>query len=600
MMKIRRLISLLSLLGLLLLPVSCRRGGALPGYPDGTRPELSLSIFVSGTSIGTKAPDPVEQDYIAASAQERKIHSVRIWVYLSQAFQSYPANMLLGYLEPDTDTYNFAGGNAIRLTTPLDENFALAAALADDASKPRVRLYAIVNGEAAGVDDSFLSGNGISHWNEVTPAMLDGVVLSGDEFGTSVLTTSVPSEGLPMAGFMENVPITGAFPVLTIPTVKVTRLVSRIRFIFCQIADGLSPADNFSITGISLSGSVGASEKAFTTSRWSSSYDRLGTNEFDATGSSALDLNYTAAADLPSSLALNPAPSSYSYANFPGDPQGWEDKLDQGLASGELTEWKRIYLREGGAAFSGTLRYRIDGGEEKSASFSLAAGGFTRNHCWNIYAYFIGGKLYIAPELIPWEAGHDVFDYATEGATELLWVKYLRHQPNGDSWDWGQTWVACAYGTAQGTDLPSRTPELSLDMNHGYTCWLQVDNPNFSLITMSGTASSPVFTNHGQKVVIPPERQIVTFFVVPDNTQDALDDPYANVTVTVVRTDGMPPYNVPFNHDLPGAEDHTSIRYKNVGSAAYMANANNEKNSARIQLEDDGVTPRQYWIESKE
>lgn len=555
---------------------SCRKGHADPA--PGESPVLKLSVYVNG-----KMATRTDEGTVAATGDEKAINSFRVWIFLSQAFGDYPAGTLLGYLEPDPETYNFTSGREIRLSVPLEESFAQEASAAT--VKPRVTIYAAVNSEAAGLDEEYLDSGGIDSWGMLTPSFLNSFMMEGDEFfGTEPLVTGVPDSGLPMAGVLESVPISGSFPVLSIPTVTVTRLVSRIRFIFCQQADGSVPADGFFLNRITLTGSIGASERVFTGSSYSSS------------GTQAVDLAFDTSV-LPSAVAANPSPLDYAYSGYAGAPQEWEDKLDEGIAAGHLTEWKRIYLRESDRAFTGTIRYRV-GSEDaplKTASFNLDAGDFTRNHSWVIYAYFLGGKLYVKPSLIPWEAGHDVLTYATEGSTELLWNNYLRYQPSSDSWNWEQTWVACAWSAVDQNTRPRFSPELSLQTNHTFECWLQVNNPNFRFWSMEQVGADTYhYTDCGTRVVISPATgyQNTTFFLVPDNTEEAIEDPYADVTVTVRRTDGMPPYNVPFNHDLPGAEDHTTIRFKNIGAAEYSANQFNEKLSSREQAGP-------YWVEVK-
>ena len=82
--------------------------------------------------------------------------------------------------------------------------------------------------------------------------------------------------------------------------------------------------------------------------------------------------------------------------------------------------------------------------------------------------------------------------------------------------------------------------------------------------------------------------------MVPVN-DNVMADPYVKVLLTELHSgDGLPPSNIPFNHNLPGDEDHTSILIYNPGRAEYNANINNHKNSS------SNVQATQYWLEEED
>ena len=545
-------------LGLLLL-LGCRRD------PLSSRDySLNVSIFVQGASVSTKAG---EENYVDATEEERTIHSLQIWVFQEGT------NTRLAYFEPNTSEYNFQGGQVIRLQASIAEDVARA--------KPHVDIFALANGAAV--------QGGLS---ESTPrATLEGLVLNGDQFGTGSLCEAVPAEGLPLSGQLLDATMEGAFPVMKIASVvELTRMVSKIRFLFCQLteADGTLTGD-YAVTGISLSGEIGETEKVFTNEVYSPSAGRLETNIFDISGTSALNREWEGT-DLPQTIAPNTAPADYLYKN---SAQDYDTQLDNGVRLGELTEWKRIYLRESGNVFTGEIRYKVkNGGAEKTASFSLPAGLFTRNHYWVVYAYFLGGKLYVKPTVLPWIAGHDRFAYVTQGNLEMEYVSYLRYDIDQDANTWDDTYVAVAYGYQSG-DIPLYSKPVTLLTQSPDELRLQVDNELFEFIKITLDAGgNPVsYSRSGQRIDIPggSQKQTTCFCLVPtDNSVHT--DRQAEVFLTQIYASGQPPENVPFNHDLPGEEDHTTIRFYNVGAANYSSNQNNIKKDGKDQ-------DSQYWVE---
>ena len=107
--------------------------------------------------------------------------------------------------------------------------------------------------------------------------------------------------------------------------------------------------------------------------------------------------------------AKNPAITDQALA------EAYEALIDEGLSSNvpangtdpghvapRLTE-RRVYLRESDKRLSGTITYQMkekgaaDYDTEKTANFLMdAAGDFSRNHTWIVYAYYAGsGNLQV-------------------------------------------------------------------------------------------------------------------------------------------------------------------------------------------------------------
>ena len=560
----------------LLAVAGCLRDPLL--YPENGN--LTVRVFIP-ESIITKAETGDE----AAVNDERVVSTLQIWVYKNGGTD---ATSLVGYRMLDGDALAATGLNAgheTRFTIPVDQTFV--------DTKPRVDVYALVNGASAGFTiDKFGYTGG--DWTKLNPSSLQDYVFGGDLYGVNTLTSAVPAAGLPMAGVAMNQEVTGDFPVLSISTVTVTRVVSKLRFIFCQMTENGVPVDEFHITGISLSGNIGQTEKLFTAST------------YDSSGHDALSKTYPADGALPASIAGNPAPGDYLFQ--PGmTAQQYDDKIRSGVSSGVLTQWGLYYLRESDQKLTGTISYTAGTGgsmRSKTANFTMeAAGDFTRNHSWTIYAYFIGGRLVVQPTVLPWIAGNDRYAYRTEGSTEFKYEKpWLRYDIDRESWTWNDTWLVVAYGYQGGGNVgkPSYSPMLTLETSNANDLVLQLNNDHFVLVQVLETVDgegNPVlsYTKHGQSLTITgsSDKQITNFYVVPVS-DDVMADPYVKVFLTEMHSgDGLPPQNIPFNHNLPGDEDHTSLLIYNPGRAEYIANMNVHKNNSSNEQ------TTQYWLEEE-
>ena len=561
----------------LLAIAGCRRDHLI--YPDEDRGNLTVRVFIP-EAVLTKAETGDEE----AVNNERIVSSLQIWVYRHGGTD---ASALVGYRMLDGDALAATGLNAgheTRFTIPVDQTFV--------DTKPRVDVYALVNGESTGFTiDKFAHAAG--DWSKLNPSDFQDFVFTGDYFGVSTLTSSVPAQGLPMSGMAMDQEVTGDFPVLSISTITLTRVVSKVRFVFCQMTENGVPVDEFNITGISLSGQIGQNEKLFTEL------------DYDSTGYADLSKTYPADGPLPVSPAYNPAPGDYLYK--PGmTAQQYDDLIRSGVSSGVLTQWGLAYLRESDKKLTGTINYTVGTGgsmRTKEAVFTMdAAGDFYRNHSWTIFAYFIGGRLVVQPTVFPWIAGNDRLAFKTEGSTELAYEKpWLRYDVDQQAWTWNDTWLVVAYGYEGGSvGKPTHSPMFTLNTTNSNNLKLQLNNDQFILVQMTSStdgSGNPVYsyTKLGQTMVIPASSEITTtnFYVVPVN-DNVMADPYVKVFLTEMHSgDGMPPTNIPFNHNLPGDEDHTSILIYNPGRAEYNANHEIHKdNSSNTQA-------TQYWLEEE-
>ena len=62
--------------------------------------------------------------------------------------------------------------------------------------------------------------------------------------------------------------------------------------------------------------------------------------------------------------------------------------VENGIATGELTQAGPYYLRESDRQLRGTINYSVDGSAHQAIFQMAQAGDFSRNHTWTIYGFF--------------------------------------------------------------------------------------------------------------------------------------------------------------------------------------------------------------------
>lgn len=469
-----------------------------------------------------------EGDINPYNAAERVVSQLQIWVF------RHSDGALAAYFAPASN--NLQSGSSETFSTYITDEFAQ--------NNLAVDVYVLANANSIGLELS----------SSTTRAQLDAAVISGSWFGTSSPTTvnDILNTGLPMSCVRQSA-ITGSSLLFSIPEMTLTRAVSKVRFVFCQMTDGGETVDNYALTNIGLdAGMIPVSESVFTTA------------DHSVSGSYVSGVTYF---PVPSSSQIpgSDDPTQYIFDRANQTAQEYEDLINTAIAENELCESGPFYFRESDKKISGTVNYSVGGVNRTPVAFEMdAAGDFYRNHSWIVYCYFVGGKLMVKPVPMPWEAAHDRFDFSTEGSTEMNWIEYLRYDLDSLSSTWGDTWVACAPGL-YATNRPRYSPQIEIHSHHGFELWLQVNNDKFYFVERTGDDENLQYTVLGQRIVIPAGEDVINyFFLVPEAGH--YQDIYADVYITIIRTDGIPPYNIPFNHDLPGAEDHTTLRFCNVGA----------------------------------
>lgn len=367
---------------------------------------ISCWLLVVGcsSSDGTEEPQPTmltiyvyapEHPMLIRSAigtvdalvAERQVHKLQIWV-----FESYTGKTV-GYLQTKfTDKLNGAeAGDKYQI--PVPDEFAQ--------HKPDVDVYVLAN---VSEDNCGVVFDGTTTRDQLWNAKLDA-----NHFGLTELRTTVPDDGLPMAGILKDQTIVGDAPVLrigttnNIATVRLERTVSKVRFVIGTTAP-IKPT----ITGISFDA------------------DKLYTEGYliPREALTGLTLKSTATSLLTSDVAIDSEtddPTKYIYDGQ--EAQVYENLINNAAtavspAKPELTIIGPYYLHESDKQISGKISYKV--GEEttvNNGNFQMdAVGDFLRNHSWIVYAYYTGGgflrmsAIYVK-EWTTKEMEHEVYNW---------------------------------------------------------------------------------------------------------------------------------------------------------------------------------------------
>ena len=310
---------------------------------------------------------------------ESKVTLLQIWVYDTNGHN-------VGYLRTD-ETATLNGGEGATFQIPVSDDFAQ--------QKPNVDVYVLANVK---------SGNcGITTSLEETTTRTDllaNAKIATNHFGLAPLRTSVPEEGMPMAGELKNQPVFGDAPVLrignqnNIATVSLTRAISKLRFVFANT----SGSPKLGITGISLKAEMIPNE------------------EYLFPQAQALTYNSNVAPLLSTETAIDQVaekqnPADYVYNGQ--EAQAYEDLIN----GAGLTQTSTYYLRESYKQLEGKISYQIDGADQPDATFKMnEAGDFRRNHSWIVYAYYEGlsGMQVVIVDVTPWverNGNHAVYNW---------------------------------------------------------------------------------------------------------------------------------------------------------------------------------------------
>ena len=356
----------------LLLATGCRKQIEVEDVP-----QLNIYLHIPYLSM-TRADEGRVPSEIAA---ENAIHSLQIWAFLSEDFGELPAGTCIGYLSPSPQF--LSNGTLNHFAMPLDEELAEA--------HPDVDLYVLANAISAGYPD--LS-------EQTSRGTLDYLMIRQKAFGInengSPVYTSVPSTGLPFSGVGKGLKMSGTYPVLSLETVTLKRAVSKLRFVFSQLADDEGPFNDCSVTGIRINGSCICSQE-FVFNEGTEPY-KIMNGMYETT-----EMVFPAISS--ANIACCTEPVRYAFSGQTA--RAYETLILQGIADGELSSHGLCYLRESDRKLTGQVDYVLNG-TQGSASFTMKdPGDFARNHSWIVYVYFTRDAIQFTVSWTPWEEGHD-------------------------------------------------------------------------------------------------------------------------------------------------------------------------------------------------
>lgn len=381
----------IGLMFIVLLLAACSKDGE---SPEGTQPVINIYVYSPNNPTVTRGDvgnvDPINNDL-----NESLITSLQIWVF------KHGTEELVSYYQPET-VRNLNEDKGVTYQLIVSDDFSKAD------PKPNVDVYVVANAASCG-----LSSLGKS----TTRTALEDAKIGSAYFGLSPLTDKVPEAGLPMSGVLRDVAVTGMAPVFKISSVTLTRTVSKLRFIFSR-DDG----NTVKITSIKL-GAVVDSENHETT------LSQIPTEEYmflkaDHSiyhiGNTYVDGGTELLPDdspLREDIKTNEDPLKYAYQ--PGqNAQDYENLIALGLSENKLSGVGPYYLRESDKKLSGVITYQKGNAEETmKATFEMkAAGDFSRNHTWIIYAYYgVDGMQVVTVYSQNWtevtSESHDVYNW---------------------------------------------------------------------------------------------------------------------------------------------------------------------------------------------
>jgi hypothetical protein len=373
---------------IVLLLAACSKDGE---SPEETPPVINIYVYSPNNPTVTRGDvgnvDPINNDL-----NESLITSLQIWVF------KHGTEELVSYYQPET-VRNLNEDKGVTYQLIVSDDFSKAD------PKPNVDVYVVANAASCG-----LSSLGKS----TTRTALEDAKIGSAYFGLSPLTDKVPEAGLPMSGVLHDVAVTGMAPVFKISSVTLTRTVSKLRFIFSR-DDG----NTVKITSIKL-GAIADSENTlfqipteeYIFLKADHSLYNIGST-YEAGGTELLPDD----SPLREDINWNEDPLKYAYQSGQ-NAQDYEDLIALGLSEDKLSGVGPYYLRESDKKLSGVITYQKGNAEETmKATFEMkAAGDFSRNHTWIVYAYYgVDGMQVVTVYSQNWtevtSESHDVYNW---------------------------------------------------------------------------------------------------------------------------------------------------------------------------------------------
>ena len=298
----------------------------------------------------------------ASNEDEYKLHKLKLWVFNNSD------HSIVAYLDLPEEELPQAGSVGM-FSVPVSREFV--------DSRPQVDVFALANEDSIelGLLDRFTG------WNT-----LHDLVFGGSSFSVDPLVRIPSAEaGLPMSAMQLGVRVTGENPYFSIETLKLSRMVSKMRFVFCRMED-----DDVAVKSVTVNGQfIPITEHVFSLGGLDIvSADGYVVDPFSVPG--------------PSSICPNQTPEKLIYAGQ--DAITYENLIDDAVSSGILSDAGNVYLRESDKAITGYVNYTVGGQEHTRYFTNSAPGDFARNHSWILYGYFLSGRnMQLSVSVLPWD-----------------------------------------------------------------------------------------------------------------------------------------------------------------------------------------------------
>ena len=552
---------------------------------------LRINVYTP-SEMSTRA-----EDTEAALTAERQIHSIRVYAYLNesectqQLIDEHQLSVSVDQLKQRCVGYAILSNvDGLNVNEDLEYTWA-EMGLPRYTINKKLDFYAMANMEGTG----FESVNALGYY----PTRTAVENCSFTAFGTTnAVSKQVPETGLPASRILK-----GLTPVTSLEgnnrlSITLLRAVGKVRFFFAK-PQGLTGAQLTAIKlNINKAGNLTDAQKLPTSAKTMPIAD-------ETLDGFKVSLHNNGVV-LPTDVTRDAG--QISYTNFDGlndDTNGIKAVDDPevftkgGKADAPITEdfsqyIARLeantteyadgltYIRESDSKIFGTLSYKLSAtDDEKTADFELytadtdthAQPCFPRNHYSIVYAYFLGGKLYVKPTVADW-IDTDELEYTIDMSTNMrLFDSWLYRYDTVDqdytNWTyWAGSHIAVSSGrvvtpvapeTVAGR--PLRSPQIQLVTSGSGNFDLTVDNEGFEIVRANkndvGVVTSYEASTNG-KLTIAAGHDVYTYFYIVPKEGTTPANPVAKVSL-IYHDPVLGPQKVTFNNNvLPGYSDDSS------------------------------------------
>lgn len=373
---------LIGLLGLTVLLPACHRD---PVGDDENMPGLSIAVDFPLRRASVKAG-------LEATDNENAIHSLSIWVFRSDDHSPVGSMHL-------TNEADFpVGGGVKRYTLGVSWDFIN--------NHPDVDIFVLANAASIGCT---LGAD--ATYENLTSAVFGYEEGGSDYFGTTTLTGSVGSNGLPMSSMATHMTVYGTSPRLKVDAVTLKRAVSRLRIVLCKTKTDGEEQDDVVINSITFyKQQIPKKEYVF-----SEGATHILLDQPDYADNFMPDpFSYSG----PAELKEHEVPEHLIYVNQ--DPAAYQDMLNQAIQEGTLSDLGYTYLRETDERMIGRIDYTVNGKARFREFSTPARGDFARNHTWTLYAYFMSGRnVQLSLVALPWDKSDYLVDFSAQAITVI-------------------------------------------------------------------------------------------------------------------------------------------------------------------------------------